>query len=141
MKRLIAICFLILANAIWLTYSILPHHHHGSSQACMISQHCDNERATHDHHHNSVPHKHDTNNTAQCALKQLAIVPIHIIKGANSQLTYSGSSDFYLSSPSVHSYSIFKNSTEPVIIQGSPPILYYILHLSRSFGLRAPPTA
>ena len=142
LKRNIAIVLLMLASTVWLTHAILPHHHH-TSLACLVTEHCQHDENYHSHSQESNSHDHDNNTSPNCVLDQLAIVPQPILK-ANSGFPESPSIDTYFDFIQAivaytHSIAFVSPKTHTVYLNSVSTTLY-LAYIGQSLGLRAPPT-
>jgi hypothetical protein len=94
-KRAAALSFLLLATIILLAHAVVPHHHH-ENEVCIVNFHGKTDLETHSHgtsdhnHGHSHEHEHDgENNTENCALKQVFVVPSNQVKQECKYLDYS----------------------------------------------------
>jgi len=142
MKRSIAIFLLVLANAVWLTHAILPHHHH-NSQACLSINHCRHDKENKSHTPETDSHQHDNNPTTKCNLNQSAIVPQPVFK-SNSGFPEPPQFDIDLDFiqaiiANTYSASLLSRKTLAVYLESVSTTLY-LVSIGQSLGLRAPPT-
>lgn len=135
-KRRIAVFVSTLAGLMFLSFTVLPHHHH-HSQVCFQNVHC-NEHNDNDADNALEGHKHDSKNEPDlCLLKLPCLLPsayeITLIRDKDD---FEFFSDGYI--------ALFDSSKQHNIFfspDDSPPGVtnFYTSLLNSSLGLRAPP--
>lgn len=139
-KKVKAYIFLVIANVVFLTYAVIPHHHH-LEQICVLTSHCHNDLETQKHHSCDHQHEHD-NNQHVCALNQPAIKPSNQTKQECKCFVLG-----YNSYPSDFSLFSFLNTAGTEAFRSAvcahhpvPALLgTYSDFVNASLGLRGPP--
>ncbi|MBO5747683.1 MAG: hypothetical protein J6R48_01445 [Muribaculaceae bacterium] len=137
MRKFLEISFLAVAMVLMTTLSLLPHHHHGCSEAiCLMPQHCEKQSDECDGHHACASEEdHHANSEEHCSWRV-----IDMSTAKSSELVNSDSQPIILflyqpelvvcyAAQQVGQFEIAK--TEVLPQQFKHPIL----------GLRAPPMA
>ncbi len=63
-KRVTTISFILLALAILMAHTVIPHHHH-KDKICTVRSHCQSEGEAHSHGTAEHKHKHDGNSNSE----------------------------------------------------------------------------
>ncbi|MFH1001353.1 MAG: DUF6769 family protein [Bacteroidota bacterium] len=139
MRRKIALFILFFANIILLAHAVLPHHHH-ETYVCLFDKHSyhDNdssEEKTFCHHE----HHGQNEDSADCLLKNLVVLPAKSIKQAFQSFTYTSDyhhfNDFLLNFDDERSGFLSSSNHFQQFTEESS----YLNYVSRCLGLRAPP--
>lgn len=139
LKKITIIFLSFFVNTVLLAHTIIPHHHH-KTEICIENSECNNDFETHKHKSNE--HNHDNNNSENCVLKQIVVIPSNHIKHQckcfecdDVQNEFNG--DFAILSELVAlNYIPQLNS----IYQYANLFSSYSKIINSSLGLRAPPT-
>jgi len=143
MKKVIAYGFILIANLILLSHSVLPHHHH-DKQVCIERTFCETNSKAHQHQVNWQNHKcnqdQDRNSGSSCILKQAIVLPVHQSRHLNecSDHKNNHSYDFQFILFNVSPETII--TTSETVKSDSEVTSFYSALLQSSLSLRGPPT-
>jgi len=135
-KRATSIFLVLLVNFITLAHAVVSHHHH-NSVVCITKEHCADETQNPINH--SEKHKHDSS-AQTCLLKQAIILPSQSQK---LELKSIQCNEYQAN----YQFTLFKFYIQYSAFLAWNRVLHkpfiksiYSNHISRSIGLRAPPT-
>jgi hypothetical protein len=140
MKKTTALLFLLLANSILVVHSFVPHHHHGSMEACYNS-HCEeaHQHEHHDKHANQNEHEENSTSDKCCNIDNCYFpsenkinITCQIHAKCDCGHAYILISDFL-------KVQDFVDDTEIYFRQNPYVPIFFSDFISQSLGLRAPP--
>ena len=136
MRKIFEILFVALAVMVMTTLSLLPHHHHGCSEAiCLMPQYCG--------HTDEYSHLHgdlDTDGTSHNGEEHCSIRVIDMSIGKSTEVL----------TPDIQSFNLFLNQPEVTELYKAELSGFYDIEKSErivtqykspQYGLRAPPVS
>jgi len=139
LKRSTGLLFVLVANILLVTHSILPHHHYGGF-AWIQANHYEDQKDPAGIHTEDAEQKHeDHDNDQTCLLKQVYLVPVNsskldcpLIDNSSQNLDFQ--LVYIIQDTSGYLHVFNKIPVPPLIVIGR-----YSLHVTCCVGLRAPP--
>ena len=142
MKKYIYISFLLLANALLLAYSIIPHHHHDKVSICFFHSHCCSDEHNHgDNEHDCTEHHNNTNTSDNCIIKEAYTRTDNNYKQDRYfNLNVNTIPEFLILFYAIPKVKISDLNGIPFRQNPYPQLSYYTSYIARTIGMRAPPS-
>ena len=138
-KKSAGLLFVLIANILLVTHSILPHQHYGGF-AWIQADHSEDQNDPAGIHTEDADHNHqDHNHDQSCLLAQAYLVPVNVLRFDCPLVDHQNQNlDFQLifTDPHTSRYVpvFYKIPVPPLILSGKVPVA-----LTTCSGLRAPP--